>query len=397
MAQRVGMYGHGAPRGRAPRGHGSRGGLRVPLIIGAALVAVIVGVVATHAYSSTPSGSATGTLPASTTPITVTSFSPPPNGAALASNATVEIHFDAAVDPHSAMPTWSPPVAGRWKLLNPTTLAFTPSAPFVPSQSYTLQIPQGPSGLLGTKGQLVAGATTATFTVQNGSTLRLQQLLAELGYLPVNFVPNSPAVAPQDMAEPQQGSFTWRWPTPAPLQALWAPGVDNTMTKGAIMAFESVEGLPTDGIAGPEVWSYLLKAIAQHKVNPRGYNWIYVTETPQPELLHLWHDGSYIIVSKTNTGISASPTPLGTFTVYAHYRSVLMQGRNPNGTPYYDPHVPWVAYFHAGGFAVHGFYRASYGFPQSLGCVELPIRGHDPIAEQVWQYDHVGTLVTIVS
>jgi hypothetical protein len=34
--------------------------------------------------------------------------------------------------------------------------------------------------------------------------------------------------------------------------------------------------------------------------------------------------------------------------------------------------VYWINYFN-GGDAVHGFVRASYGFPQSLGCVELPI------------------------
>jgi hypothetical protein len=40
---------------------------------------------------------------------------------------------------------------------------------------------------------------------------------------------------------------------------------------------------------------------------------------------------------------------------------------------------------------VHGFPRAAYGFPQSLGCVELPI----PNAAIAWTYIHYGTPVTV--
>ena len=48
-----------------------------------------------------------------------------------------------------------------------------------------------------------------------------------------------------------------------------------------------------------------------------------------------------------------------------------MSGTNPDGSHYSDPGIPWVSYFN-GGDALHGFIRASYGFPQSLGCVEMP-------------------------
>jgi hypothetical protein len=67
-----------------------------------------------------------------------------------------------------------------------------------------------------------------------------------------------------------------------------------------------------------------------------------------------------------------------------------MSGFNPDGSYYSDPDIPWVAYFN-GGDAVHGFLRYSYGFPQSLGCVELPY----PHAQVVFQYDQIGTLVDI--
>ena len=44
-----------------------------------------------------------------------------------------------------------------------------------------------------------------------------------------------------------------------------------------------------------------------------------------------------------------------------------------------------------GGEALHAFNRASFGTPQSLGCVELPLDQ----AAKVWPYTPIGTLVTI--
>ena len=52
---------------------------------------------------------------------------------------------------------------------------------------------------------------------------------------------------------------------------------------------------------------------------------------------------------------------------------------NPDGSRYSDPGVRWVAYFN-GGDAVHQFPRPGYGYPQSLGCVELP----SSTAESIW-------------
>ena len=40
---------------------------------------------------------------------------------------------------------------------------------------------------------------------------------------------------------------------------------------------------------------------------------------------------------------------------------------------------------------LHAFNRASFGTPQSLGCVELPLAA----ARKVWPYTPIGTLVTV--
>ena len=58
-----------------------------------------------------------------------------------------------------------------------------------------------------------------------------------------------------------------------------------------------------------------------------------------------------------------------------------MSGVNPDGSHYHDPGIKWISYFN-GGEAIHGFNRATYGFPQSVGCVETPI----DMAAQIWPY-----------
>jgi len=50
-----------------------------------------------------------------------------------------------------------------------------------------------------------------------------------------------------------------------------------------------------------------------------------------------------------------------------------------------------VSYFN-GGDALHGYIRASYGFPQSLGCVEMTYAN----AETMFPLTPIGTLVTVL-
>jgi hypothetical protein len=66
-----------------------------------------------------------------------------------------------------------------------------------------------------------------------------------------------------------------------------------------------------------------------------------------------------------------------------------MSGTNPDGSKYHDL-VPWINYFD-GSDAVHGFVRGSYGYPQSLGCVELPVA----TAQVAFSDLAIGDLVTV--
>ncbi len=286
--------------------------------------------------------------------------------------------------------------SGHWTRPNPYTLEFEPAAGSLwPGQQLQITLP-GPVAFA-SGGKLIQTATI-TYAMPQGSQTRLQQLLAVLGYLPLDWTPSSAAqgtVVPVGdqvaMAySPPIGSFSWRWTPPARLAGLWSPGVDSVMTKGAVRAFENVEGLDPIGQANPLLWPYLAAAANAGKTNPYGYSWADVSKA-LPEHMVLWHNGTVVLRALVNTGIPLDPTVDGTYPVYLRYRSQTMRGTNPNGTPYAD-FVRWVSYFN-GGNAVHGFVRSSYGFPQSLGCVELPFA----TAQVAWPYMHIGTLVTVHS
>ncbi len=205
------------------------------------------------------------------------------------------------------------------------------------------------------------------------STLRLQQLLARLGYLPVSW---------------KNGAFTWHSGYPGTLSGFWHPGRPNLITTGALMAFESQHGMRPHGTASPAVWKMLLRAAGQRQMNTAGYTYAIASEVT-PETLTIWHDGREVLRSYANTGIPVAPTASGTFPVYLRYYFQVMRGANPDGSRYADP-VYYISYFH-GGEAVHYFSRGGYGWPQSLGCVELPWSS----AAKAWPYLTYGSLVTV--
>ena len=91
-----------------------------------------------------------------------------------------------------------------------------------------------------------------------------------------------------------------------------------------------------------------------------------------------------------NTGAPGADTTDGTYAVFEHVRYSDMKGTNPDGSTYNDPNVPYASYFN-GGDALHGFIRASYGSPQSNGCVEMSYAD----AALVWPLTPIGTLVTV--
>ena len=215
------------------------------------------------------------------------------------------------------------------------------------------------------------------------------QLLAELNYLPLRFTPNAP---PTDPTQSLSGTFAWKYANlPASLSTQWRLGVDNIVLRGAVMSFQSVHHLPVSGTADATTWTTLIGAVQAHDVNPGSYNYVVVSETT-PQTTTLYVAGHKKFQTLANTGIPVSPTALGTYPVYLRYVTTTMSGTNPDGTHYHDPGIPWVSYFN-GGDALHGFIRSTYGWPQSLGCVEMPFAA----AQVIYPYTPIGTLVTVTS
>ena len=109
----------------------------------------------------------------------------------------------------------------------------------------------------------VENASEVKWEVPAGSQLRLQQMLAELDYLPYKWDGEEVAKSPEAQVaaattEPPKGHFSPRWGnTPAGLKELWTPGESNVLVEGALMSFEERNGLEVDGIAGPVVWEAL--------------------------------------------------------------------------------------------------------------------------------------------
>lgn len=273
---------------------------------------------------------------------------------------------------------------------------FTPDTGFGQNTRVKVSLPAGASGLRSVDGATLATAWESSFSTAPYSILRLQQMLAQLGYLPLTWSPAQdwPALQNNKAAQlaaaynPPAGQFTLHPGYPGDLAGFWRKGASNKLDHGAITAFEVDHGMQPDGSLSPRVWKLLLAATLAGRGNTHGYSYAVASEG-SPETLTIWHNGHMVFSNPANTGIPNAPTPVGTFAVYERLPFQIMSGTNPNGSHYADP-VRWVSYF-AAGAAVHYFPRGGYGYRQSLGCVELP---YGP-AEQAYRYLNYGTLVTV--
>ena len=334
-------------------------------------------------------------FPPAHVPVMVSS---PVPGGTMTPDSTIRLVFSKPVDKvlGSTRPTLSPQTPGRWSQTDSHTLVFTPSGLGLPfATNVRISLPHSTAVVAATTHGLRTTSTVA-WTVPSGSLLRLQQLLAQAGYLPLSWQPsgapvaNTPSAQLAAAVDPPPGEFTWRYPsTPPELRALWSAGQPNAITRGAVMTFEDEHDITVDGLPGMNVWHALLADTLGGKQRTAGYSYVYVHSTV-PQSLTLWHDGQTILTSPGNTGVPAAPTKLGTFAVFEHIPIGTMSGTNPDGTHYHDPGIRWISYFN-GGDAIHAFNRASFGTPQSLGCVELPLDA----AAKVWPYTPIGTLVTV--
>ena len=391
----------GAPRPSKKRGAALTAS-SAALVLGAGVTIVAFASPGSHASLVSSAAAVNASKPLQPAPnLQVVSVTPAAGARGVNGLSPIRVQFSAPLAPSSPMPTLSPSIAGTWTLQGDAAV-FTPTVGYSENTRVTVKIPGGLAGVISVAGANAGDGGTLgsdlspSFTTGSFSTMRLQQLLAQLGYLPLTWTPESdttisPTNAQAELAAAYNapaGTFKWQAGYPSSLTDQWKAGSDNILDNGAVRAFESVTGLTMDGSAGRTVWTELFKAVAEGKDNPNGYTYALASQY-SPENLRIWHNGRIVLESPANTGIPASPTVDGTFPVYLKYYFSYMKGTNPDGTKYDDP-VYYASYFN-GGDAVHQFSRASYGWYQSLGCVELPWDS----AEKAYPYLTYGSLVTV--
>jgi hypothetical protein len=369
----------------------ARGGRRPPWMIataaGAAAVIAITLIIVAVSGSSHPTTAAPAAdarhLSATKThktapPVTLTSVTPSDGSTSVNGADPITVTYSGKP---TTLPTITPSISGSWKVDGDKAI-FTPDIGYKAGTHVTVH----------------AAGQTVKFTTGQYSTVRLEQLLSQLGYLPVTWTPSSGSTVGATDAnaqlsaayDPPAGSFSFNSGYPTALTSQWSVGTNNNIVSGAVRTFEYNQGLTMDGVAGPAVWNRLLRAVATGQRNESGYTYVYVNQgNGSDEYLKLYHNGRLYFTTPVNTGIAGRSTADGTYPVYERLSFQIMQGTNPDGSKYADP-VHYISYFN-GSDAVHYFVRASYGWYQSLGCVETP----QPYAEEAYNLMTYGTLVTV--
>ena len=126
---------------------------------------------------------------------------------------------------------------------------------------------------------------------------------------------------------------------------------------------------------------------------PAGVQWI---DVDLAELYLTALEGDTVVYEVAiSSGRKGYETPPGTFRIFSKVRLEDMRGPDPDlpEGSYYQPDVPYVMYFAAGGFAIHGVYwHNNFGVrATSHGCVGAPVGG----AAWLYNWAPIGTRVYV--
>lgn len=165
--------------------------------------------------------------------------SPAPSSTITDPAATIELSLSEPAsevfgtqDPQVMNPATGAAVPGKWARPDPYHLVFTPGPGAIwPGEAVTVRLPVSLSVYVADAPAGAAKVTSIDYRVAQGSVLRIQQVLATLGYLPLDWAPSVPPAKPTTLAAqatmattPPPGRFSWRWAMPARFRALWQPG-----------------------------------------------------------------------------------------------------------------------------------------------------------------------------
>ncbi|HEY1834944.1 MAG TPA: L,D-transpeptidase family protein [Solirubrobacteraceae bacterium] len=370
------------------------------ILLAVGLVAVVGGsaVASRHAIAKVfdsaaeePASTPTGSAGAPKTPLTRTRVLSVPAKTIAKGTAPLAVTLSAPPAPGSPPPSLKPAVAGTWTTVGDVE-SFTAVSTLNPCTSYTLTIWSNTTAAGHSR---LGHKRIVPLQVACPSLAGMQIGLARLGYIAANFRPRY-TVAIKRGAETRREAAVHAYhpphgrlaPDPADAPPAELGTLDET-TKGAIEVYQADHDLEVTGEPNVRTWDSLLAAETANRRIPRPYTWVSVSESI-PESLTL-HEGHHVVLTTpANTGVPGAETEQGIFPIYSRFVSTTMTGTDPDGTHYVAPDVPWVNYFN-GGDAVHGYPRASYGSPQSNGCVELPIE----TAHRVFEKLAIGDIVVV--
>lgn len=167
------------------------------------------------------------------------------------------------------------------------------------------------------------------------------------------------------------------------LPAAAATGVFDDRTMHAVMAFQSWEGLVSDGIVGEKTGHRLARASQPSATRDDAGRWVEVHREKAAVLLV--EGGKVVRTVHTSTGQTGDEppydTPPGSFRVFAK--------QVKSWSVPYKTWMPYACYFN-GGVAMHGS-DAVPPWPASHGCVRLP----QVEAPVVYDFVAVGTPVYV--
>jgi peptidoglycan hydrolase-like protein with peptidoglycan-binding domain len=363
------------------------------LAIGVAFVVIVAA--AALAVTGSKGGASTAgapeSAPATGKPLVRTRIAALPKSNVGNATERLTLTLSGPPAPGSPHPTLSPSGYGSWKVSGDSWV-FKSSTSLLPCSEYRLTISAGTTA---TGDSSLGASKSIALNVACPSTRGLQQALARLAYLPDSLHAAPHAHTPRGAIGRRNAAHLLYEPAVGRLRPdlAFAPPLsygrlDNT-TKGALMVFQEDHKLEPDGTPGALTWQKLLTAVAGNYRNPKPYTFVTVTES-LPETLKVHRGNRVVLSTPANTGVPGAETQQGAFPIYERFTSTTMSGTNPDGSKYSDPGVPWVNYFN-GGDAVHGFPRPGYGYPQSNGCVELPIE----TAHTVFYMLRLGDMVVV--
>jgi hypothetical protein len=149
----------------------------------------------------------------------------------------------------------------------------------------------------------------------------------------------------------------------------------------SVIAFEKVQGLERDGVAGPNVWRRLGNPRIPQPRYTSPADHVEVDKTHQ--VIYVVRNSKIATILPTSTaGIAGYYTPEGTFSIY---RKVDGFDNSPLGTLYRP------MYF-TGGYALHGNPSVP-AYPASHGCVREPMW----IADWMFETNDYGETVYVYS